>query len=108
MYDNQTLRDWECCRCDSARIVPQSLSAWEVCHHWSVVLQGCSPSLSVCYKSGREIAAGTSLPFSLCFPLPGSLEGIEALRTQHKSSLPSLPCDYFLLLHPPPPLQACT
>lgn len=37
-----------------------SFSAWEVSCHWSVVLQGC---LSVCYKSGREIAPGTSLPF---------------------------------------------
>lgn len=33
-------------------------------------------------------------PFSLCSRSPGSLEGIEALKTQHKSSLPSLACIY--------------
>lgn len=33
-------------------------------------------------------------PFSLCSRSPGSLEGIEALRTQHKSLLLSLACIY--------------
>lgn len=41
-------------------------------------------------------------PFSLCSPSPGSLEGIEVLRTQHKSSLPSLLCIY--LWFPPTPM----
>lgn len=33
-------------------------------------------------------------PLSLCSRSPGSLEGIEALRTQHKSPLPPSPCVY--------------
>lgn len=36
--------------------------------------------------------SGNISPFSFCSRSPGSLEGIEALRTQHKSALPFLPC----------------
>lgn len=79
-----TSRDGQCC------VFPLSLSAWEVSHHWSVVQQGCLPSLSACYKSGREIAAGTSLRFLSALAHRDHSRGLK--RQEHSTNLHLLPC----------------
>lgn len=71
-------------------VFPLSFSAWEVSHHWSVVQQGCLPSLLACYKSGREIAAGTSLPFLSALAHQDHSRGLK--RQEHSTNLHLLLC----------------
>ena len=91
MYDNQRLWAMEHCLCDTAHVSPPVLLSLGS----ELPLVSCPAGMLIGLLQIRQRNCSRNISsFSLCSRSPGSLEGIEALRTQHKPSLPSLPCIY--------------
>lgn len=94
VWQSATLRDGLCYVCDMARIfLPVLLSLRSEPPLVSCPAGVLAKLIGLLQIRQRNCSRNIS-PFSLCSRSPGSLEGIEAPRTQHKSSLAFLPCIY--------------